>query len=237
MARKGLRLTERDQKILVFLMCYKAATITQIRRELFRGIVISVAYRRLADLARGGLIKHPMVHHGKPGVYMVTERGARQAGLGLSAPELDESTLNHTLTVLDLSWAVRFGREGDGVGADEWDAWITERELWRDKNEDRRDEKTGRLKAGPKKGRTPDGLLVLRTGEEVAVELELTPKKSFAYGSIFSSYSEQLDAGLIDAVRWYFPNKQVMARVEELSRRHEALSGRIEFRHWTPLAP
>ena len=234
MTRKGLQLTERDLKILALLTCYQAATVAQIKRELFKRAV-SVAYRRLAALEGEKLVKHRMVYHGQPGVYMVTAPGAREVGLGLSAPRLSKRTLDHTLAVLDLSWATRFGRKGDGAGADEWDAWITERELWRDKNEDRRDEETGRLKAGPKKGRTPDGLLVLRNGEEVAVELELVPKSDALYKSIFSDYARQLDAGLIDAVRWYFAGKTAMPRVEELSRRYEALSGRIEFRHWTPL--
>src|SRR5215203_4747864 len=102
------------------------------------------------------MVRGERVFYEMPGVYRVTERGARLAGVGLPPPRRDLPRLRHTLEVLELSWKVR---SRDGVVE-----WVSEREV-------RREGRTGRMTVGTRDGRTPDGIAILRSTEEVAVEL------------------------------------------------------------------
>jgi hypothetical protein len=91
------------------------------------------------------------------------------------------------------------------------------------------------IRAGGRLGRTPDGIAILEDGREVAIELELTPKRAVNYRRIFSDYEEQVDSGEVDAVRFYFSSPRVMERVAALSARHDLLDGFLEFRVYEPV--
>lgn len=232
MERRGLRLTDRDGEICVFLTCYGAATAEQIRREFF--VSKPAAYRRLGALQRRGFVVGERIFYRRPAIYRVTGRGARHADVDLPEPRPDETKLEHTLEVVELSHAIRNGLRTDGSGtvdwgAGPWSAWVTERELRRDKLKERREKGTGRVEPGGRMGRTPDGILVLNDGRQVAVELELSPKRKDRYDRIFADYRRQKRAGEIDLVRWYFASSQVMRRVAGIAERGKA-SGFCEFR-------
>ena len=240
---KRWRITDRDLRILVFLVKYGAATADQVRREFFKGSdkgpaegptqgPIKAAYRRLKALEARGVVEGERVFYRMPQVYRVTEDGARLAGVDLSPPRKDLSRLRHHLEVLELSWKLRSGDAGPGEGVE---GWITERELRRDKLAERREKETGRMIGKGRMGRRPDGLLVLENGEEIAVELELTPKRAPDYHRIFSDYAEAIEAGELDGVRFYFSGRKAMARVEELCRKHGTLPHDVvRFDHHQP---
>lgn len=237
---KQWRITDRDLGVLGFLTRYGAATAEQVRREFF-GESVKAAYRRLKALEERGTVKGERVFYKMPAVYRVTEPGARLAEVDLPPPRHDLSRLHHTLEVLELSWLLRSGSTGAGEpyagemrlgeGVEEW---ITERELRRDKLIDRRERETGRMKSGGKMGRTPDGLMILEDGREIAVELELTPKRASNYRRIFGDYQRQLDAREIDGVRFYFASKKALQRVEGLAGRHD-LDGYLGFALYEPV--
>lgn len=83
-------------------------------------------------------------------------------------------------------------------------------------------------------GRTPDGLMILESGEEIAVELELTPKRAANYKRIFSDYERQLGEGEYDAIRFYFASEKAMERVRKLSEKHN-LDGLVGFALYEPV--
>ncbi|PLS87265.1 MAG: hypothetical protein CYG60_02895, partial [Actinobacteria bacterium] len=224
---RAWRITDRDLHILEFLTRYGAATAEQVRREFFAESV-KAAYRRLRALEERGLVRGERIFYRMPQVYRATEQGARLAEVDLPPPRYDLSRLHHHLEVLELSYQLR--EDDEGV-----EDWITEREVRRDKLMARREKETGRMGPGGKMGRTPDGLLVLVSGDLVAVELELTAKRNADYKRILADYARQLDGGEVDAVHFYFASAKVMQRVEELSRGYDDLFGRIEFWRWEPV--
>jgi hypothetical protein len=223
---RGHQITERDLKILCFLTRYGAATAEQVRREFFCGSV-KAAYRRLRALQGRGMVRGERVFYEMPGVYRVTERGARLAGVGLPPPRRDLPRLHHTLEVLELSWRIR---SRDGVVE-----WVAEREIRRDKLAARRERHTGRMTAGTGAGRTPDGIAILKSTEEVAVELELSFKRAAGYRSIFSDYEAQVASGEVDGIWFYVASPKALQRVRELSERHRSLDGRLSFGLYEPV--
>lgn len=235
------RITDRDLEVLEFLTRYGAATAEQVRRELFGGS-LKGAYRRLKALSERGVVSGERVFYKLPGVYRVTEPGARLAEVDLPPPKHDLSRLHHTLEMVELSWALRSGQlsagnERDGAlrlgeGVEEW---ITEREIRRDKLVERREKETGQMLKKGRMGRTPDGLMILEGGEELAVELELTPKRAASYHRIFSDYEKELSEGELDGVRFYFTSKKAMNRVQGLAKGHELLYGNLKFAPYEPV--
>jgi hypothetical protein len=76
----------------------------------------------------------------------------------------------------------------------------------------RREQQTGRMRPGVPLGRTPDGLMILSEGSEVAVELELSPKRKASYRRIFEYYERQFEKRELDGVRFYFASERAMKR-------------------------
>ena len=258
MVQKRWRITGRDLDIMEFLARYGAATAEQVSREFFPeseevaegpevamatdrgeaegrprvGGPVKAAYRRLKALQDRGAVDGERIFYRIPQVYRVTEVGARLAEADLPAPGNDLTRLNHTLEVLELSWAIRSeeARPGEGV-----EAWITEREIRRDKLSEKREKETGRMQKGGKMGRTPDGLLLLESGERVAIELELTPKRATLYKDILADYERQIRDEHVDGLRFYSASRKNMARVRELSKKHRLLNSRAEFMLYEPV--
>lgn len=240
------RITERDLDVLEFLTRYGGATAEQVRREFFGGS-LKAAYRRLKALSERGVVSGERVFYKLPGVYRVTEPGARLAEVDLPPPNNDLSRLHHTLEMVELSWALRSGEissrvngpeapggERPGERVESVEEWITERELRRDKLIERREKETGRMLKKGRMGRTPDGIMILEGGKELAVELELTPKRAASYHRIFSDYEKELSEGGLDGVRFYFTSRKALQRVSELADKHD-LGGAVEFMHYSPV--
>lgn len=238
--KRQWRITERDIEVLEFLTRYGAATAEHVRREFF-GDSLKGAYRRLKALSERGVVSGERVFYKLPGVYRVTEPGARLAEVDLPPPRHDLSRLHHTLEIVELSWALRSGempvkvaQDGKMRQEEGLEHWMTERELRRDKLVDRREKETGQMLKKGRMGRTPDGLMILPGGEEIAVELELTPKRAANYHRIFSDYEEELKSGELDGALFYFSSRKARKRVAELAGKHD-LKGRVGFTHYSPV--
>lgn len=224
--RHRWQITARDREVLMFLCGYGMATAEQVRREFF-GSSPNGAYRRLKALEELGLVRGERVFYGEPGIYVVTEPGARMAGTDLPPPRRYRERIHHTLEVVELSWALRSDEFEDASG------WVCERKIRHERMAARREEQ-GRLRPGSSVGRVPDGILILSDGSEIAIELELTPKRKASYRRIFDSYERRMEGGGFEAVRFYFTSKQTMKRVEAICS-HHALYPRAEFHHYTPV--
>lgn len=221
------QITGRDRAILRFLCGYGMATAEQVRRDFF-GRSPNGAYRRLKALEQLGLVRSERVFFGEPGIYVVTERGARLAAVDLPPPRRYRERLHHTLEVLELSWTLRQDEY------EEVEEWICERQIRRDRMIARREERGGRMRPGSSVGRVPDGIAILSDGSRISVELELTPKRKASYRRIFDSYERQISAGELDAVRFYFTSRKTMERVEAVCS-HHAIRNRVDFRHYEPV--
>lgn len=97
-----------------------------------------------------------------------------------------ESEIRHALSLVDLMEQLVTVNHGATLK--------TEREILTDRWHERH--------AGtraPAKGRTPDAEMTLRGGERVAIELDLTPKRTKDYERILRSYKQER----YDLVWWY----------------------------------
>jgi hypothetical protein len=106
----GIRLTERDLKILAFLGRYRFATVGQIAR---RFQTSETALRnRLPLLNKAGLIAWWWAAQTKPKIWTITEEGLRTAGMTLKAPPKPAwGQLRHTLGLVDLGIQFELGNE------------------------------------------------------------------------------------------------------------------------------
>lgn len=226
-AQRRWQITERDREILRFLLGYGMATAEQIRREFF-GRSPNGAYRRLKALEELGLVRAERVFFGEPGVYLATEPGARLADVDLPPPRRYRERLYHTLEIVEHSWWLRQD------AYEEIEEWVCERKIRHDRMVDRREEDDGRMGRGASVGRIPDGIAILSNGTEIAMELELTPKRKASYRRIFDSYERQIAADEVHLVRFYFTSRQTMRRVEAICS-HHPVRNRVDFRHYEPV--
>jgi len=150
-----------------------------------------------------------------PAVVRATPRGARLAGCDLAPASLDLARVHHNLALVDLSEELLVTHPGS--------AWTTERELRRDRM---RAARTGG--AWERQRRVPDGLLRLDGGERVAVELDLTPKRSARLDLLAGAYAVDRD---VDTVWWYLPSQVAVSRLSALVAAR-GLEHLIEPRAW-----
>jgi len=147
------------------------------------------AYRRLSKLeAHGLLIRQATPLWGARRVLRLTNAGARTAGTHLAPARVVLTELQHSLALVDL--LDRLADDHPGCTC------RTEREIRTDRTRQRirGDRHSGR-------GRTPDGELVLASGESIAIELDLTSKRSRLYEQIIRAYRKER----FDKVWWYAP--------------------------------
>ena len=138
-----------------------------------------------------------------PRVIRVTTRGAREGRVNVAPARLVEREIAHSVALVDLT---------EQLAKDYPSAELTtERELRQERYRAARGERGERLDA---RGRCPDALLRMPSGEVVAVELELTPKRSVDYERILRAYSRELD---VQFVWWYVPPGSV-GRVSRIIR-------------------
>jgi hypothetical protein len=158
------------------------------------------AGRRIRALRRAGLLRSDRVLAGLPGVVRATPAGARRAGCDLPAASLDLARVRHSLALVDLSEELLAGHPGS--------MWTAERELRRDRM---RASLAG--ERGERRRRVPDGLLTLRDGRRVAVELDLTPKRSARLDALAGAYAVDRE---VDTVWWYLPSDSAARRMGAL---------------------
>jgi hypothetical protein len=213
-------LTGRDRELLRWIGRHGVVTAEQVACRFFAGpggvIGRKVAYRRLAKLESHGLLARRATSlWGARRVLLVTPAGVRAAHLHLAPGRVVEPELQHSLALVDLM---------DGLAEEHPGSTCrTERELRTDRTRERG---SGTRRAG--RGRTPDGELTLESGQTVAIELDLTPKRSVAYEQIIRSYRQER----FDKVWWYVPPGSIerLRRLVDDSRTDDF----IEVRPWVP---
>ena len=150
-----------------------------------------------------------------PAVVRATARGPASPAATWLAASLDLARVHHNLALVDLSEELLAAHPGS--------TWTTERELRRDRM---RAARTGG--AWERQRRVPDGLLRLAGGERVAVELDLTPKRSARLDLLAGAYAVDRD---VDIVWWYLPSEVAVARLRALVAAR-GLEHLIEPRAW-----
>ena len=193
------RITERDLSIVGEVLRWQQLTTRQIARWFFDSP--RTATNRLAILLAMGYLRTIDLPWRAPALVTGTPKAARaRADLGLKARASQPGRLLHDLTVVEVAaWLLE-----EDLRA----SWITERELLRDQLEQARDP-AGRLRQGP--SRRPDGVLVRSSGQEEAVEVELTPKRDRTeYDRKLGWYLGQLH---YTRVHWFAPSPALRDRL------------------------
>ncbi len=145
------------------------------------------AYRRLVKLETLDLVRRDATPHWRsPHVVRVTQAGARAGEVDVAPARLVEHEIRHSLALVDLMEQL--------TAAHPDCAARTEREIRTDRWHER---SSGTRRPG--RGRTPDGELTLGSGKVVAVELDLTPKRTKDFERILRSYTQER----FDLVWWY----------------------------------
>ncbi len=148
---------------------------------------LRAAYRRLDILLKMGLIRRDQTpFHRAPKILRVTTAGAEMGEIGLAPAQYVEGEVRHAVALVDLVELLLTQYKGSTL--------TTEREIRTDRWHERKD---GRRDSG--KGRIPDAQLTLKTGRTVAVELDLTAKRSKDFERILKAYRQEK----FDEIWWY----------------------------------
>ena len=192
------RLDDGQLEILRFLVRHGMASTPQLAWRF--STTPAGARRRLRPLEDARLVTSDRVIVGFPALVRATPRGARLSGCDLPPASLELGRIRHSLALVDLC--------AELVDAHPASSWTTERELRRDRMRAARN--------GPRpdrQRRVPDGLLRTPDGRRVAVELDLTPKRSSRLQLLAGAYAVDPD---VDVVWWYLPSHTAAARMAEL---------------------
>jgi hypothetical protein len=187
----GPVVVERDKQIITWVALHGIVTPDQIARHFFTRDDKSVgkwaAYRRVKILVDLGLLQRDTTFWRQPSVLRVTSDGARLADVSVNPANLVLAEVRHSLAVVDLV-------EDLLSATPEGTTLVTERQL---RAQRRRDMARDRHNSGA--ARIPDAELVFPSGSRIAVELDLTSKRSSDYEEILKNYLRQK----YDAIWWY----------------------------------
>jgi hypothetical protein len=214
---RGPQITDRDIEILKWIGRNGIVTPHQVACHHFArddGAVGQwAAYRRLRKLEQVGLIRHDRTFWRESTVLRLTRSGAALADADVGPARLVLAEVRHALAVVDLVEALL---ESSPKGTEV----RTEREL---RIERRRELADGHRRVG--RGRIPDAVLISR-GRQIAVELDLTPKRTRDLENILKAYRQER----YDKVVWYVLPRQ-HTRVKDIVKRNRA-ADLIEVRKW-----
>jgi Replication-relaxation len=216
--RRGPQITDRDIDILGWIGRHGVVTPAQVARHFFtreQGEVGQwAAYRRLRKLEELGLIRQDRTFWREANVLRLTGAGARLADIDVGPARLVLAEVRHTLAVVDLVESLLANSpKGTTVR--------TEREL---RIERRRALSGGTRKPG--RGRVPDALFIHPRGMQVAIELDITPKRTRDLERILIAYLQER----YDKIVWYVLPRQV-DRLKEIVRKQRA-DDVVEVRAW-----
>lgn len=173
------------------------------------------AYRRLAALAELGLISRDRILWNEPEVIRVTIAGARVADVGVGPAHLVIAEIAHATTLVNVV---------ETVLTENPDAELTtEREVRVQRLRDRREGKQ------PGKGRLPDAELRLKSGEKIAIEVDVTPKRTKDVERIIRDY--RYGDERYDKIWWYAKSDRVAERIRQIVKDNQA-ANLIEVRSW-----
>jgi hypothetical protein len=221
MRRSGPQLTQRDREILGWIARHGIVTADQVARRFFLRDGGSAgkraAYRRLAVLEQMGLLRRDRTPFWRaPHVLRATKAGVEMGEVDVAPARIVEPELRHALALVDLMDELERAHPKGTIR--------TEREIrtdrWHERHAGTRD---------PARGRTPDGQLTLPGGKTIAIELDLTPKRSKDFERILRAYRQER----FDKVWWYvLPG--VVPRVAKLVKDNR-VDDFIEVRPWNPI--
>jgi hypothetical protein len=182
-------------ELLAFVARHGLVSVDQLARRFFASI--EDARQRLQELREFGLVEVDEVLVGFPAVVRATRQGARHAGVDLPPASLELGRVRHSLALVDLSIELLAAHPGS--------VWTTERELRRDRMREAR-----RQRRWEPRRRVPDGLLRLPDGRRVAVELDLTAKRTARLDLLAGAYAVDPE---VDAVWWFLPSEEAASRM------------------------
>lgn len=218
--RGGPQVTQRDRQVLAWIGAHGIVTAEQVARRFWvsgQGDVGKrAAYRRLAVLEQMGLIRRDRTPFWRaPWVIRITAYGGEVGDVAVRPARIVESEIRHALSLVDLTEQL--------VAVNPGAVLKTEREI----RTDRWHERHAGTRA-PARGRTPDAEMTPKGGKRVAIELDLTPKRTKDYERILRSYKQER----YDLVWWYV----VPGAVDRVARM--VLDNRaddfVEVRPWKP---
>jgi len=219
-ASRGWQVTPRDVELLGWMGRHGVVTAEQVARRWFTREDGSVgqraAYDRLRKLQELGLISRTPTFWKEPAVLRLTTVGCGLASIDVLPARLVLPEVRHTLAVVDLMERLLIENPGARL--------LTEREL---RGQRHRGLQDGSRKSG--KGRVPDGMLRLADGLTVAVELDLTSKRTRDIEQIVRAYS----AERIDWVWWFCRSEEEATRVRQAVRKERA-DNLIDVQVWQP---
>lgn len=208
-SQHGPQVTDRDIDILVWICRHGVVSPAQVARHFFARADGTVgqwaAYRRLRKLEQLALIRHDRTFWRETSVLRLTSAGSGLANIDVGVARLILAELRHTLAVVDLvETLLALSPAGTTLR--------TERELRIERLRELRD---GSRKPGT--GRIPDAVFVHPLGATVALELDLTPKRSKELDRILTAYRQER----YNRVLWYvLPGQQ--QRLKEIIRKQLA---------------
>jgi Replication-relaxation len=195
-SRHGPQVTDRDFEILAWIGRHGVVTPAQVARHSFTrddgDVGLWAAYRRLRKLEELTLIRHDRTFWREASVVRLTGAGARLVDIDVGPARLVLAEVRHTLAVVDLVEAL-LTSSPDGTVV------RTEREL---RIERRRELMAGTRKPG--RGRVPDAVFIHPRGPKVAIELDLTPKRTRDLERILTAYLQEP----YDRIVWYVLPRQ-----------------------------
>ncbi|WP_371375237.1 replication-relaxation family protein [Sporomusa aerivorans] len=183
--KKSVRLTERDLSIMIWINSHRVVTVEQLRRRF--GMSLLAAKKRLYELRTAEYLVYEKVFQNKLGVYRVAPKGIAVTNDEFSTCKIRLGSYDHDLALVDL--AIALEQRENAI-------WITDRQIRHENG----------LKGVGVKGHSPDGILKLKTGEKIAVELELSMKGTNRLEKILKEYN----SGQYKEV-WYFVKSEAIA--------------------------
>jgi DNA-binding PadR family transcriptional regulator len=170
----NFKITEREEKILRFVLEMKFSSVDQIYEKFFQleaSKSSRYAYERLQKLVKAGLLSTQKIHTEDKTYYLITQKGHRLIAQALSEDSLvrpikniDGRYFEHDQYVLKC----RIFREKTGHASQ----WISERQL---------KHQWAILSGGLSKIYMPDAIYTNKKGEKVAFEFELSSKGKQRY--------------------------------------------------------
>lgn len=164
---RGFLLTDRDIEILTLINEFGFCEMPQLDKRF--SLNKPRNYEIMRRLVNHGLLIHEYILHHHHGVYRLSPEGARCTSLPPLA-RVPLATYRHDLLVVEVHLRLRLQYP---------DArWISTRHLMQEKHQH----------GVGKTGHLPDGVLILGSGEKIAIEVELTPKGKNRLERILKGY-------------------------------------------------
>ena len=187
-----MRITNRDREILRFINEVGYCTTEQLGR--WFSIKMRRLYKVMERLIKAKLVMHERIYFNKPGIYFLTNQGAKFTSLP-AIDKVSKGVFDHQLIMIDLILKLR-NMYPDAT-------WVSERHLKYQKF----------LYGVGRFGHISDGIFIFPDDRKVAIEVELTLKAKHRLEKILRAYGGQLEISEV----WYFCNEDVMRGVAALS--------------------